>query len=495
MNSSNIALFSITNAVGGYIAHKFGIESIHASGIGMFLLYIFEGFKFETWHLLSISIMCIGWYIYNNGITFGKAQTSSIKLCNFDDINQIQTYMKKYKHFFDKYYDTILGNLDAVSNTNPDINIFSKLKFLEAGQKIPFNDLNFNITGFIEVFTYNKEITDTTTKNTSTIEIKYPIIHIYKNSCMRADSYYNKIKKRNIKDHEEEDNIKLYYTKVICKKNASSSDYADMYNHRLIFYDGPKNNLDERKRECMDTFFHQQKNYLLSFINKIQNQPDFFTQVGQNGQLNMILHGPPGTGKSTFVYRLAKSTNRHIISVDLNNVTFKKDAYQIIQDPFNEDMKPSEYIILLEEFDNVILNLNTKEKKIEKKIKNKNDKNDKNDEHTAELNMGDFELNDLLEILQGPVPREGQIIIATTNKFNEIKEICPALFRPGRLTPIEFGYMTCKEVDELSKIYFGHKVDIKFDPKIPTSKIIEIALYAKLINDPDYFVREMNKNK
>ena len=52
---------------------------------------------------------------------------------------------------------------------------------------------------------------------------------------------------------------------------------------------------------------------------------------------------------------------------------------------------------------------------------------------------GEFQLEDLLEILQGPVPREGQIIIATTNKFDEIKNECPALFRPGRLTPIEFG--------------------------------------------------------
>ncbi len=55
--------------------------------------------------------------------------------------------------------------------------------------------------------------------------------------------------------------------------------------------------------------------------------------------------------------------------------------------------------------------------------------------------------------------------------------------------------MTSKEVNELAKIYFGHNVDIKFNPQIPTSKIIEIALYAKLINDPEYFVSELNKNK
>jgi ATP-dependent 26S proteasome regulatory subunit len=210
----------------------------------------------------------------------------------------------------------------------------------------------------------------------------------------------------------------------------------------------------------------------------------------------MLLYGPPGTGKSTFVYRLAMSTNRHIISIDLNNVTHKRNAYQIIQNPYSEDMKPSEYIILLEEFDNVVLNLKAKETIKHKTNINSKKDNDKNDDkQVIEVCTDDFELNDLLEIFQGPVPREGQIIIATTNKYDEIKEVCPALFRPGRLTPVEFGYMTSKEVNELANVYFGHEVDIKFNPQIPTSKIIEIALYAKLNNDPDYFVREMNKNK
>jgi hypothetical protein len=452
-------------------------------------MYILEGFKFETWHFISSLLLYIGWYIYKNkNMDNDKLKASSIKLCNIEDIKELQIYMKEYRDFFDKFYDTVLGNLDAASSSKDNINVYHQSKFLETDQKIKFHDKNFNVSGFIEIETYSKDIGDD--KKKTTIDIKYPVIYIYKSDNMRADIYYEKIKKRNNKDFREKDNIQLYYTKIIFDKGIE-----EFYNHKLVFYDGPKNNLDQRRHDCMDTFFHQQKDYLLSFIDKIQNQTSFFTQVGQTGQFNMLLYGPPGTGKSTFVYRLAMSTNRHIISIDLNNVTHKRNAYQIIQNPYSEDMKPSEYIILLEEFDNVVLNLKAKETIKHKTNINSKKDNDKNDDkQVIEVCTDDFELNDLLEIFQGPVPREGQIIIATTNKYDEIKEVCPALFRPGRLTPVEFGYMTCKEVNELANVYFGHEVDIKFDPQIPTSKIIELALYAKLINDPEYFVSELNKN-
>ena len=106
----------------------------------------------------------------------------------------------------------------------------------------------------------------------------------------------------------------------------------------------------------------------------------------------------------------------------------------------------------------------------------------------------DFQLEDLLEILQGPVPQEGQIIIATTNKFDEIYKECPALFRPGRLTPIEFGYLGSKEINKLASRYLGVNINIDFEPKMATSKIIEIITYAKIKNDPNYFTKELSKN-
>ena len=44
-------------------------------------------------------------------------------------------------------------------------------------------------------------------------------------------------------------------------------------------------------------------------------------------------------------------------------------------------------------------------------------------------------LTDLLTVFQGAVPVEGCIIIAMTNKYEELTELCPTLFRAGRFVP------------------------------------------------------------
>lgn len=104
-----------------------------------------------------------------------------------------------------------------------------------------------------------------------------------------------------------------------------------------------------------------------------------------------------------------------------------------------------------------------------------------------------FVLKDLLDVFQGPVPREGTLIFATTNDFDEIYKMCPALFRPGRMTPVFFGYANIETIQEISEFYFKKRLNIYIPEQhhIPTSQIIELALeainYEKLGNLDDKF--------
>jgi len=77
-------------------------------------------------------------------------------------------------------------------------------------------------------------------------------------------------------------------------------------------------------------------------------------------------------------------------------------------------------------------------------------------------------LRDLLELLQGPVPMTGAIIIATTNKYEECKQMCPELFRAGRLTPIYCGNFNSEMIDIVSEHHFGQKIGL-------TSKSVSIC--------------------
>jgi SpoVK/Ycf46/Vps4 family AAA+-type ATPase len=246
----------------------------------------------------------------------------------------------------------------------------------------------------------------------------------------------------------------------------------------------------------MRPFFHQEKTRLWKTLKTIQTNPDYYISRGQTAGVNLLLHGHGGTGKSSLIYRIAQCFQRNIVSLDLRALT-KKRAYQIIQRPHSDDYR--KYIILFEEFDISIKELYLREQHTneDKKYDELLDLVKKGAEtiSTSYKKDDDLKLRDLLEIFQGPVPFEQMIIIATTNRYDEIKEMCPELFRPGRLTPVHFDYINRETLQELSQYYFGRKIESYLPDmlNIPTSLIVELAFEA--LNNADshvYFVKKLN---
>jgi hypothetical protein len=93
-------------------------------------------------------------------------------------------------------------------------------------------------------------------------------------------------------------------------------------------------------------------------------------------------------------------------------------------------------------------------------------------------------LADLKELLQPAVPIKDRIIIATTNHYEKIKNCMPALFRSGRMSSIEFGYLDWPTLNKLTNYYFRMDMVLPpFEICIPTSEIIELAIRIKLNED------------
>ena len=108
-----------------------------------------------------------------------------------------------------------------------------------------------------------------------------------------------------------------------------------------------------------------------------------------------------------------------------------------------------------------------------------------------------FMLRDLLEVLQGPINLESSIILANTNKYDEIKDLCPALFRNGRMTPVHFGYIDADTLQDISLHFFNKKLE-GYVPKVlstSTSEIIELAFESLAINKNPftYFNEKLQK--
>lgn len=418
-------------------------------------------------------------------------------LYNNNLIHTFLRYVKKYNLFYDKVtkYEIEESNGRYKDHAISDI-------------KIKFNDKNFNITGY---YLFTTIIEETRTDNNVKKNIIDVLnIFIKNNSKFDVRTYFQKITEKIYEDDITSD-MKLYHIKILTPRKTQENENQHVINSDIIYYNGPRKDIKVLEEQYIDTFFHPMKQKLWTTIKSIDTRPELFTKIGQSPQIGLLLYGPPGTGKSNFAFRIAATLQRHVISVDILTLKTKESIYQIMKRPNfgGRSRSPKDVVYIFDEFDITVLALYNKE--IQKKKKqeayysmmlsmtnplltptfniqspvtstittcNTNTSTNTNNSQSTETNKNPIKsesenevivsdisqsdeklsLTDLLEILQGPVPTEGSIIIATTNRFEEIKKICPALVRSGRLTPIEFGYPIGETVNEVSQKYFGKRV-------------------------------------
>jgi SpoVK/Ycf46/Vps4 family AAA+-type ATPase len=418
--------------------------------------------------------------------------------------------------------------------------------------KIIFNDPYLQAKGYYTWRKSEKRVSDNEGKNTRDITIKYIGFNILKEENKIVDPLDIIDKVNNYVDDLNKDQIELRYIKVL-------QTNKDTYNHVVTFYKGKKEPFEQLETKFIKSLFHPEKDRLWTMVKNSCLNQHLYKDKGQCGRVSLLLYGPPGTGKSTFAYRIAMCMQRQIISLDLRDLD-KQTLYQILHNPTRNYCKSyKDAVYLFEEIDASIKELYLRGKKQEsakseyesrmmryygdssmcyksmnnntvnqyiikdgnsdtdtgKKSNNldkvnESQKDQKDTDNITEKytkrydeiskltkSRNEFNIRDLLEVFQGPIPFEEMIIIANTNKFDEIKKLCPELFRPGRLTPVYFGYINKDTLQDISKYYFNKKIDgyLPETIKIPTSQIIELALETSQYkyDQFDQFSIQLNK--
>jgi hypothetical protein len=433
--------------------------------------------------------------------TSGSGMTSyNINISNTPSlINVVNNYISLHPEFFNT-------NISQTVVTEDD------QLFPIYNEQLDFDDKMFGVYGYIE--TKYTAATEETKKNYQMI------LTVYKKAKDRS-SYLDKMKIYVNKQARYGNHVNLTYFKVLSTKMIKHNFYnedAEQWKKDIV--------------EIENSFFSPHKGYLFDIMREKANEKQQFN----NSWNNLILHGPPGTGKSSLIYRFAVLMKKSIISIDLSQyVDKKKELYSIFHnqdfmlpgaDPEKDDKQhvDSNCIIICEEFDACIEKLENMEK-IHKfkegvlkgefssaKLKalmssltvSKGDRKSKhnmmvvNNEIKVALNnisadskSDDLRMNDLLELFQGPVPVDGRMIIATTNHFDRIKNILPALFRPGRCTPVRLGYLDWNSFKELVKYIFNSDVEGEFPIILPTSQLKELAIKNRVEGDVKTFIAEI----
>ena len=249
------------------------------------------------------------------------------------------------------------------------------------------------------------------------------------------------------------------------------------------------------------------------------NNPEWYIKKGIPYTLGILLHGPPGTGKTSIIKAIAKDTNRHIFNIKLHADTTKTQLNNLF---FNEDVavlkngKSEIYNIPLDEriyvmedvdCDNEIL-LDRAFKTIEEPktqtftdfeqsfearydqysnrdnfahVPRKGTPRDNKEQYPVDILEDTTEkltLSFILNILDGILETPGRILIMTSNYPEKLDK---ALIRPGRIDiNLRVGYCDMPMIREIFKFFYEKDLPLT---QCPLNNDITPAQLNKILLD------------
>tara|TARA_B110000211_G_scaffold2517_1_gene3073 strand:+ start:32 stop:1453 length:1422 start_codon:yes stop_codon:yes gene_type:complete len=259
------------------------------------------------------------------------------------------------------------------------------------------------------------------------------------------------------------------------------------------------------------------------------NSPDWYKEKGIPHTLGILLHGPPGTGKTSLIKAIAKDTNRHIFNIRLYADTTKSQLHNLF---FNETVKVikngktetyniplCDRLYVMEDIDcdnELLLDRQYKQTKETKAVTNdfthhsnsfkakyddfipgqsnysnfiasnnttqksqsSSDQNKINNNDIEEDTSEKITLSFILNILDGILETPGRILIMTSNYPEKLDS---ALLRPGRIDiNLQVSYCDKNMIQEMYRFFY--KEDIILD-QIEINKNITPAQLNKILLD------------
>uniref|UniRef100_A0A0E0MM96 AAA+ ATPase domain-containing protein n=1 Tax=Oryza punctata TaxID=4537 RepID=A0A0E0MM96_ORYPU len=194
---------------------------------------------------------------------------------------------------------------------------------------------------------------------------------------------------------------------------------------------------------------HAKKVDIMEDLTAFEKGKEYHSKVGKAWKRGYLLHGPPGTGKSTMIGAMANFLDYDVYDLDLTSVKNNSELRKLFLDTTNKS------IIVIEDIDAIEVELTTKRKGSNKAANGDELRDrrmliefaDKNDEKSR------VTLSGLLSFVDGLWSACGseRIFMFTTNHLDRLD---PALIRPGRMDKhIEMSYCRFEAFKVLAKSY------------------------------------------
>lgn len=218
------------------------------------------------------------------------------------------------------------------------------------------------------------------------------------------------------------------------------------------------------------------KQNIIDQLDHFYSSEEWYESKGVPYKKTYILHGEPGTGKTSIISGIASKYRKHLCILDFSEILSTTTLQVALQ------TVPKNCIVVIEDFDSCEA---TKEREPEKPIIDRN--NLKNTMASAPLST-----SAILNALDGIIRLHGVVIFMTTNHLDQID---PAVLRKGRVDHIyEVEPLQDEEIKEYFTMVYG-----KHFPE-PTEKVFgEIkgcdiqALFMEHPNDHKAFFEKLPK--
>ena len=266
-------------------------------------------------------------------------------------------------------------------------------------------------------------------------------------------------------------NLSLYDMKSHVEHitNEYRDDIEKSRSSNRFIYTLNKTKYEDSKYECwkegvftstrsFSNVFFENKNIIIEKLDFFLNQSTWYYKKGIPYTIGFGLHGPPGTGKTSFIKSIAQYTNRHIIVLSLKLIKTRRQLQDFFyEDRYNLNNKRrgigfDKKIIVIEDIDaqgDIVLDRSKRKKEpninfshitdksnvgeVIKTILDAEKNNEANNVVSTVMKPIDEEpitLDDILNLWDGIEETSGRILIISSNHYADLD---PAITRPGRI--------------------------------------------------------------